>query len=68
MFKRPDGTVSSWVATIVETTKLQYIITAESDLDQQGNWIFQAYAVLGGKKAYGEKVKKVVKDKILTPG
>lgn len=54
LFQKPDGTTGEWEAVASETTKVSVSLTNDS-LDQPGTWIFQAYAVEGGRAAYGEK-------------
>jgi hypothetical protein len=56
LWQKPDGTLGSWTADSVESlTKLVYQVHP-GDL-AEGNWITQAYAVVGGKKAYGSYYK-----------
>ena len=54
LYQKPDGTTGEWSAATSETTKVT--VSLEDDyLDQAGTWIFQAYAVEGGRTAYGQK-------------
>jgi len=54
LYKKPDGTSSSWSASIVDST-LQYTTVAD-DLDQDGDWILQAHIVGTGFDLVGETV------------
>lgn len=54
LYQKPDGTKGEWAAVVTDTTKLSVALT-NSSLDQSGTWIFQAYALIGGRAGYGQK-------------
>ena len=58
-YRRPDGSVGGWDATVVDTTKAQYT-TLPGDLDVPGEWVFQIYVVLPGWSGYGEEYRRVI--------
>lgn len=51
LYKKPDRTKGYWPAT-VSGTKLVYAVS-NGDIDQEGEWQFQAYFEVGGLKSYG---------------
>lgn len=53
LYKKPNGIKGYWNAT-VSGTALQYQLLA-GDIDQDGIWEIQAYVVIAGKTAYGDK-------------
>jgi hypothetical protein len=53
LVKKPDGTKTSYTASIVSVTKLQYTVS-NTDLSAEGLWEFQAYCEIATKKAYGD--------------
>lgn len=54
--QRPDGTLVSWAATVVETTKVRYVTDANS-FNKPGDWKLQARVVLPGGTWRGETVQ-----------
>lgn len=68
LYKKPDGTAGSWTVTTTEngtTTNSVLVYSVPNDaLDVYGVWTFQAYAVLAGKKGYGEYIQKEIKQKL----
>lgn len=60
--QKPDGTEVIWPGTIVENTKIKYVIVVD-DLDQAGEWWFQAYVESTAGKWRGEAVKQIVYEK-----
>lgn len=55
-YKKPDGTIGTWTASITATTKLTYTTTV-GDWDQAGTWTFWIYvAGAGGIIFHGEPV------------
>ena len=54
LYQKPDGTTGEWTGTIYDTTQIKYDVQ-DGDIDQAGEWKFQSYFVLDGKKGYGEK-------------
>jgi len=59
LYQKPDGTKGFYETTLIGTSKLTYQFS-NSDLDQAGAWQFQAYAVIGGRDAFGDIVSVVV--------
>jgi len=58
-YKKPDGTIGSWTATVVSDRYLQYQITT-GQLDQAGKWLFQAGLTVGSWSGYGETAAVVI--------
>jgi hypothetical protein len=56
-YKKPDGELGVWSATVYSTTYAQYILQS-GDIDQNGLWTFQVYTVLPSWSGYGEVFKK----------
>lgn len=52
-YKKPDGSIGEWVATIYNSNYLKYTVLA-GDWDQQGNWYVNAYMILSGWTGRGE--------------
>lgn len=63
LYKKPSGEKGRWTGTLSGTTEIQYTLSA-GDLDEGGKWQVQAYAIVGGKAAYGEKATLVVDDPV----
>ena len=61
-YSKPDGTTGSWTGTIDSVTKVRYEVLA-GNIDQTGDWKFQAWVIIGGRLGKGE----VIKHKILEP-
>ena len=59
--KKPDGTTSQKVASIVDTNYLQYT-TVAGDIDQAGVYRIQAVLTLGGWSGLGETAELMVYD------
>jgi hypothetical protein len=55
-YKKPNGTIGSWVATVDGTTKLSYNVN-QGDINQSGKWKMQAFVTIGGKDGYGDSVE-----------
>lgn len=53
LYKKPNGIKGFWTATVLGTS-LQYQLQ-NGDIDQHGIWEIQAYVVIAGKSAYGNK-------------
>lgn len=62
LYKKPSGTKGYWAATI-DTQDLVYVI-ANGDIDQEGNWEFQSYVEIGGKKGFGNIINQVFEQNI----
>ena len=65
LFKRPDETKGKWAGTQSDVTKIKYQIADASDLNQEGDWEFQAHAVLSGNDGYGDIITQPVLDRIV---
>jgi|WetSurMetagenome_2_1015567.scaffolds.fasta_scaffold207411_4 hypothetical protein len=64
LYRKPDGTVGSWDATISSTDSTHlYYTTLDSDFDQEGIWLLQSYIDYGGIYLHGQWVEL----KVLTP-
>lgn len=64
MFQRPDGTIEHWDATIdPDDSTHMFYTTLDTDLDQSGEWLLQAYIDFGGIYLHGKWAKLTV----LTP-
>lgn len=59
-YRKPNGTTGAWTADLEGTTQMKYQMS-NSDLDVAGNWVIQAYIVIGGLYGFGEKVNIEVK-------
>jgi hypothetical protein len=55
MVIRPDRTTAVWNGTLNGTSEVRYQCS-NTDLNQSGNWVLQAYVKLGTRDLYGEKV------------
>lgn len=55
-YKKPDGTIGEWVASISENRYLQYV-TLEDDIDIPGIWKIQAYIETPAGVWYGDMAK-----------
>lgn len=55
LFKKPSGITGEYNAT-ASGNWLWYEVL-DTDIDQAGDWQFQSYVVIGGKKAKGSIVK-----------
>lgn len=60
LFKKPDGTLGEWTGEVYEDTKVKYEF-ADEDLDMEGSWRFEAYALIDNRSAYGDIIIKQVK-------
>ena len=65
LFRKPDMTTGKWTGTQSDTTKIKYQIADANDLDQEGDWEFQAHAVLSGNDGYGDIITQPVLDRIV---
>ena len=63
-YRKPDGTEGNFAGTLNGTGDVQYTTTAVGDIDQRGNWTFQAYAVITGFTGRSTKVTISVKEAI----
>lgn len=63
LYRKPSGTTGYWTAT-ASGTELSYTLV-DGDIDESGVWQIQAYAVIGGKKAYGEIINKQFNEPII---
>lgn len=63
-YKKPDGSVGEWVAT-VEGEFLVYNVAVE-DIDIDGRWRFQTSVVIGGNLLKGEIVSVDIETPIKT--
>ena len=59
--RKPDGSEVSWPATIVESTKLQYV-TQEGDLDQAGDYRLQPKLTIGDWTGRGDTAVLKIRD------
>lgn len=62
LYKKPSGT-SGYFSANASGTSLTYQCD-NADLDENGIWEFQAYAEIGGLKAYGAIFKEEIKKPI----
>lgn len=62
LYRKPSGTTGYWSGS-VSGNYVQYNL-ASNDLNEAGVWTFQAYVVLGGKVAYGDKVTQKVESPV----
>jgi hypothetical protein len=56
-YKKPDGTLGSFTATLYDIVKgiIEYIVKSASDLDQRGEWTFWSHLTFAnGNVAPGE--------------
>jgi hypothetical protein len=68
LYVKPDRTQGTWTAIPVSNTLVYYF--SNGDIDQSGNWQFQAYLEIGGRKTYGDIVTKTFVDPlnlVITP-
>lgn len=59
-YTKPDGTFGFFLGIYeLQGTKnvVKYITTADTDIDQEGKWIFQVYVESGTNRFYGTEVK-----------
>lgn len=63
IYKKPDGQTGYWNGT-VSGTKIIYN-TSPGDIDQAGDWEFQAYIMLGSLQKWGTIVVHNFKTPIL---
>jgi len=47
-YRKTSGAIGSFAGTLSGTGNVQYTTTAVGDLDEVGNWTFQAYAAITG--------------------
>ena len=68
-YRKPDGSTGAWTSTITvgAPTYMEYT-TGGDDLDQEGIWQMQAYAVIGGKTCNGRIVDVEVQRPISLEG
>ena len=60
-YMKPDGvTVGTFTAVADGTENIKYTTTSVDDLDQEGNWLFEAYVEIDQWKGYGERAKHKV--------
>lgn len=64
-YRKPDGTTGQWDASILDTTKLSYKITA-GVIDKLGIWIFETYVEIGAEIYPGDEYPIRVIEKIET--
>ncbi len=57
LYKKPNGVLGEWPATVTTTILSRQV--QNNDIDMAGTWSFQAYAVLSGKKYYGQIQQQV---------
>jgi hypothetical protein len=60
LYKKPDGTVGEWVG-VDSSTNIVYDFE-DGDIDLEGTWRLQSYALIGGRVAYGDYVYLTVKE------
>lgn len=64
-YRKPDGETGAWTAAIVGGQPMyMHYVTQYGDLDQNGIWQLQAYAVVGGNAGNGKIVDVKVKSPI----
>jgi len=63
LYTKPNRTTGYFTAT-VDGTRLKYIVQA-GDIDQSGEWKFQAYIEVSGRTGYGDEVKQEFKTPII---
>lgn len=62
-YKKPDGTIGSWIATKYDIVKgiIEYLIKSVSDLDQRGIWTFWTHLTFAdGNVAPGEAIEEMI--------
>jgi hypothetical protein len=64
-YVRPDQTQGMWVGTPVGNTIVYSF--ANGDINQSGNWQFQAYVEIGGRKTYGDIITKTFLEPLIIP-
>jgi len=52
---KPDGSTDRWVGSVVDTTKIQYVVSV-GDFDQVGEYRLQAYIEMPGWQGWGNTV------------
>ena len=67
LYTKPSGATGSWIGMETNTTKVKYTIADEDQLDEVGDWTFQAFAEFAGQEGYGALVVEPVLDPILNP-
>jgi hypothetical protein len=65
LYSKPDGTQGLWIPQLIGTT-LKYDFV-EGDIDQSGNWQFQGYVEITGRKAYTDIITKTFLEPIYIP-
>lgn len=65
LYVKPNGTQGLWIPTATGT-KLRYDFI-DGDIDQSGNWQFQGYAEITGRKAYTDIITKTFIEPIFIP-
>lgn len=63
LYKKPGGTTGYWEAS-VQGENLIYSVE-NGDIDIVGQWTFQAYFEIGGKRGYGTIVTQQIQKPIL---
>ena len=67
-YRKPDGTVGEWVATMHSPTEIEFTTSlVSSELDQEGNWVFQAYVATPTWELFGDKVTEHVEPPYVVP-
>jgi hypothetical protein len=65
LYVKPDGTQGLWIPqTIGNTLKYDFL---NGDINQSGNWQFQGYVEIGGRKAYTDIITKTFLEPIFIP-
>lgn len=53
-YRKPDGAIGQWPATLQGTNYASYTTASKNDLDQYGIWKVQLYAEIEGWRGVGE--------------
>lgn len=60
-YKKPNGQIGTWAASLESRTKLAYV-TNSTDIDVSGDWIIQAYVSTPSWTGLGESIYLKVLD------
>lgn len=63
-YEKPSGVTGQWTAQANGINSIKYPIADENDLDESGEWKFQAVVTIGGRTGYGEIVRINVREPI----
>ena len=63
LFKTPTGKVGAWTTTQILNSAFHDVTSTENN--EGGEWRYQLYTEISGKKYFGEIVKKIVLETIV---